>query len=654
MPTTHAVGIDLGTTLSAVAYVSESGQTMMVRNAAGEILTPSVVYFGEGEVLVGREARKLTGVHPHDVAECVKRDMGKKLFHRPVHGQKLPPQVIQACVLEQLKKDAVATLGENIRAVITVPAFFDERRRKATADAGEMAGLDLIDIVNEPTAAALAYGEQLGYLTTTGAPREELKVLVYDLGGGTFDVTVIHLRPGDLKTLATDGDVRLGGRDWDQRLADCAATRFMEQYGEDPRGEPQSTAELMTAAEEAKKTLSVRTSATFTITHFGKSLEVRVTRDEFEEMTEDLLERTAYTTRQVLSAARVTWDDIGRILLVGGSSRMPMVVKMIEGLSSITPDHSVNPDEAVARGAAVYAAYRMAMDGEGGRRPDFRVVDVNSHSLGIEGIDQRTDRKENIILIPRNTSLPARVCNRFVTKMDGQQTVVIKVLEGESPDPAHCIPIGKAVLRDLPSDIKKGHPIEVAYRYGISGRLDVRARVLGHDREVAMELQRDGSLSDERMDRWKQVITSQQGFTAFENAVEETLGIDEGGSTEGKASADSSDRVLSTREALARDVKWSGDPELKARKQGAVAGASQTATPAQPMAVQRATPAATPEIAGAENPRPQLTGAAEPVKASGKKKTDQSAILLIGYVVSAAIGLALGYAILRILGIELF
>jgi len=523
MSATHAVGIDLGTTLSAVAYMSETQQTTMLRNAAGELLTPSVVWFNDDDVVVGAAARDAVGARPGDVAQCVKRDMGAAVYSQPVRGMEFPPQVLQACILRQLKSDVQAVLGDDFEVVITVPAFFDEPRRTATADAGEIAGLKVLDIVNEPTAAALAYGEHLGYLTPTGAPREEMNVLVYDLGGGTFDVTMIRLKPGDLRTLATDGDTRLGGRDWDEQLVNHAAEAFLAEHGVDPRLDSAALARLFQKATEAKHQLSIRGKTNLDVAHDGKTTTVAVTRKQFEEMTEVLLDRTAFTARQVLQAAGLTWDDISRILLVGGSTRMPMVVRMLEELSGITPDRSVNPDEAVARGAAIYANYLLAAGPQAEQAPRFKMVDVNSHSLGIEGIDQQTGRKENITLIPRNTSLPARKNNRFVTKMDNQKSVVVKVLEGESPDPESCVTIGKAVLRNLPADLRKGHPIEVSYRYASNGRLDVRAHVPGTDREVAIELQRDGALSSAGLSSWRQVVTSQAGFSAFESIVEDAL-----------------------------------------------------------------------------------------------------------------------------------
>ncbi len=522
MSNPHAVGIDLGTTYSVVAMLDETGRTQIIRNTEGELLTPSVVLYEDSEVIVGKEAKKATAVKAGAVAEFVKRDMGKKYYSRTIHGEKLHPEVIQACILKKLKDDAIATVGQNFEVVITVPAYFDEPRRKATADSGEMAGLKVLDIVNEPTAAALAFGESLGYLTAEGNTREPLKILVYDLGGGTFDVTLLDLKPGDFRTLVTDGDVQLGGHDWDMRLANYAAEQFQKQYNLDPRQSPASLAALLANIEEAKHTLTARPKTTLTVRHGGHVAELPIGRELFEELTEDLLERTAYTSRQVLAAANLTWKQIDRVLLVGGSTRMPMVSRMIEQLTGLTPDRNVNPDEAVARGAAIFAGYLLHQR-HAGSTPHFKVTDVNSHSLGIEGIDQRTMRKENVPIIPRNTPLPAKVTKKCVTKAEDQLSIVVKVLEGESRNPKQCSIIGKAVMRNLPEHLPKGWPVEVTYEYLTNGRLDVQARLPGTSKKVDLELQREEGLTAERIGNWKLVLAQAKGFDAFEGMLDEVM-----------------------------------------------------------------------------------------------------------------------------------
>jgi molecular chaperone DnaK len=497
----------------------------MLRNAEGDIITPSVVLFDDSEVIVGKEARRLAHLYPDRVAEWVKRDMGQPVYSRPIRGERLPPEVIQACILRKLKADILATVGPTAKAVITVPAYFDELRRKATADAGEMAGLSLLDIVNEPTAAALGFGEALGYLSPLGKPLGEMVVMVYDLGGGTFDATLLRLAPGDIRTLATDGDVQLGGHDWDTRLVDHAAEVFRQAHGRDPRDDPAALSRLYAAAVEAKHTLSARTRATIRVEHAGSTCEVPVTREAFEEMTADLVERTAYTTRQLLAAAGLQWSDVSRLLLVGGATRMPMVSRMLHELTGLTPDRTVNPDEAVARGAAIYANYLLAVREGGPAGAKFKVTNVNSHSLGVEGIDPQTYRKINVVLIPRNTPLPAKAAEKFMTKTEGQRSIVIQVLEGESTLPGECMAIGRTVIRDLPAGLPKGWPVEVSFEYGENGRLTVRGQVPGTHREVVLDLERDVGLSNEGISRWKQAVASTAGFDAFESMIQEVLPV---------------------------------------------------------------------------------------------------------------------------------
>ncbi len=526
MAPTRAVGIDLGTTFSVLSYLDKSGHSQVIRDQDGEVLTPSVVLFEHDGVVVGRAAKDAMtrGAASYRVAEWVKRDMGQPSYSRPIHGDDLPPEVIQACILKKLKDQAVAELGADYGCVITVPAYFDEVRRKATADAGRMAGIRVLDIVNEPTAAALAFGESIGYLSASGAPKETLNVLVYDLGGGTFDVTVLEIAPGNLRTLATDGDVRLGGIDFDERLASCAADAFLHKHGLDPRTTAEGQAWLLLQAQKAKHTLSLREVATLHVEHEGQSMDVHVTRQMFEALIADLVERTAYTTRRVMASADVAWKDLSHVLLVGGSTRLPVVRRMLEALTGTTPQHAVHPDEAVGRGAAIYAGYLLALRGAGDAEPQFDVIDVNAHSLGIAGVNAATLRKENVVLIPRNSSLPAEETRKFVTKRENQRTAVVQVLEGESSLPSECASIGRAVMRKLPDNLPCHWPIAITYRFGRNGRLSVRAKVSGTDDQLVIELQRERGLSDEDIGRWTQVIASEVGYDAFEDVIDDIIG----------------------------------------------------------------------------------------------------------------------------------
>lgn len=652
MPKFHAVGIDLGTTYSVVARLDENARTQIVRNFHGDILTPSVVLFDDKEIIVGKDAKKAAAAESDRVAECVKRDMGSEFYSKPIRGEQLPPEVIQACILRKLAADAIRACGDKIKVVITVPAYFDEPRRKATADAGEMAGLDVLDIVNEPTAAALSFGEHLGYLDPQGSPKGELKVLVYDLGGGTFDVTLIDLKPGHVRTLATDGDVRLGGRDWDQRVVDYLAEKFEAQHGKDPRQDTASLTRLLRAVEDAKHTLTVRTSANVHLEHAGKSVDLVISRETFEELTEDLLERTAYTTRQVLQAAGTSWQYISHILLVGGSTRMPMVSKMLERLSSgMKPEHVVNPDEAVARGAAIYAGYLMATRGLSdedlpssvfqeagpGSGPRFKVTDVNAHSLGIEGIDQETLRKENIILIPRNTALPFKVQEKFVTKKAGQQSVAVQVLEGESKVPEQCTKIARAALRQLPEGLPQGYPIEVTYEYAANGRLQVQAKLPGTNKELRLELERERSMNDDRMARWKKVVSTDKGFNAFEAVLEEVLQIE--------GLEDDTSKKPQTRQA-SQPFRGSDD---SSRAGAASSGAATAQLEAKPKPATKSESA--PALKAASVEKPEFKPATPPPlntvpRRVGGRSTTSMVVNIIGHFTASILGLAIGYYIL--------
>jgi molecular chaperone DnaK len=504
-PADVPVGIDLGTTYSVVAHVDPRGRPCSIPNAAGDVLTPSAVLFDEGTTVVGKEAVQASALEPEKVAQWVKRDMGARVYRKKINGEFMPPEVISSFILRALKADAERRLGRPVRrAVITVPAYFDETRRRAIMDAGKLARLEVLDILNEPTAAAIAYGYQEGFLDRSGRPAGDrpLRLLVFDLGGGTFDVTIVELRPGAFKALATDGDVCLGGKDWDDKLVDIAAERFRGHFREDPRANPVSLQELRLAAEAAKRTLTERPRAALFVHHLGSRLKVEVSREEFEEATVAFLERTRLTTAIVLRQAGLTWDDIDKVLLVGGATRMPMVVRMLRELTGKEPDSSVAADEAVAHGAALYANLRAPRQ-EGCAAPvDFTVTNVSSHSLGILGTDPHTGRKHNEVLLPRNTPLPRSVTRVFQTFRPGQRCVLVKVLEGESERPEACSPVGVCSIRDLPADLPAGWPVQVSYTYESNGRLHVSARVKGCSAGVTTDFVRENSLPDADLELW--------------------------------------------------------------------------------------------------------------------------------------------------------
>ncbi len=499
-----AVGIDLGTTYSVVAYLDDTGRPVTIVNAEGDLLTPSAVLFDGDTTVVGKEAIKAVASEADHVADCAKRDLGGRTYHRVIDGRRYPPEAIEAWILLKIKNDAQRQLGQFSRVVITVPAYFDEVRRKATQDAGYMAGLEVMDIINEPTAAAVAFGFQQGFLNTHGAADKPQKILVYDLGGGTFDVTVMEIAGTQFNALATDGDVRLGGRDFDQRLIDYVAEEFLRQHQLDPREDANAMGRLWRECEDAKRTLSARAKAAISYDHKGTALRIEITREKFEELTHDLIERTRFTTKQTLRAAGCAWTDIDRVLLVGGSTRMPMVRQMLQELSGKEPDASVSADEAVAHGAALHAGILLARTD--GNRVPFQIRNVNSHSLGIVATEGKTNRKRNAILISRNTPLPVTAKRVFRTKTASQREILVRIVEGESASPDDCSQLGQCVVRDLPPNLPAHTPIEVTFSYAENGRLTIVVKVEGTDRQLQHEISRENSLTPDQLDSWRQYI----------------------------------------------------------------------------------------------------------------------------------------------------
>ncbi len=498
----RAVGIDLGTTYSAVAHIDEAGRPTTIVNSEGDLVTPSAVLFDGQHVIVGKEAIKAVATDAENVADCSKRDLGQKIYHKLLEGRQYPPEAIQGFVLRKLKQDAARLIGDFKKVVITVPAYFDEVKRKATQDGGYMAGLEVLDIINEPTAAAIAYGYQQGILNDKHEVTRRQRILVYDLGGGTFDVTVMEIEGKDFTALATDGDVLLGGRDWDERILDFVAEKFIAEHEIDPRKDPCAAGRLWRECEDAKRTLSAREKAAVTCDYQGKALRVEVTREQFRELTRDLMDRTEFTTRQTLQASGLSWENIDLVLMVGGSTRMPMVEEMLEKISGKSPNRGLSADEAVAHGAALRA--QMLIQQEAGESPALKIKNVNSHSLGVVATDAKTSRPRNAILIPRNTPLPASAKRIFKSHREGQKTVLVNIIEGESSSPEDCMQIGQCIARDLPENLAMHTPIEVRFRYLENGRLTISVIVEGQ--EMLHEITRENSLSADQLDSWRDYI----------------------------------------------------------------------------------------------------------------------------------------------------
>jgi molecular chaperone DnaK len=501
-----AVGIDLGTTFSAIAYLDANGHPATIANEEGDKLTPSVVFFDEEAVVVGKEAVKAAATNAADIAQCMKRELGRRFFDKELGGRHYPPEALEAWVLDKIRRDAARVLGDFRQVVVTVPAYFDEVRRKATQDAGHIAGMDVIDIINEPTAAAIAYGYEHGFMRELPSRSRPSRILVYDLGGGTFDVTIMEINGTDFVTLATDGDVRLGGQDWDARLVDLVAEEFIRTHRLDPREDANTLARLWRECEDAKRTLSARQKTAIPCDYQGHALRVEITRDRFEEATRDLLDRTAFTTRQTLQAAGLDWRQIDRILLVGGSTRMPSVNEMIQRVSGMEPDTSIAADEAVAFGAALHAGQLMARFR--GEPPPFSIKNVNSHSLGVVATEPNTRRRRNAIIVPRNTPLPITAKRVFRTKKADQSSVLVQIVEGESSAADECVQIGRCTIPDLPAGLPAQTPIEVRFRYQENGRLTVLVNVAGTENWVQREIVRENSLTAEQLQTWREFVTS--------------------------------------------------------------------------------------------------------------------------------------------------
>ncbi|WP_338214173.1 molecular chaperone DnaK [Companilactobacillus muriivasis] len=554
------IGIDLGTTNSAVA-VLEGGSPKIITNPEGARTTPSVVAFKDGEIQVGEVAKRQAITNP-DTVSSIKRHMGEAGYKVTVAGKSYTPQEISAFILQHIKKFSEDYLGEKVTdAVITVPAYFNDSQRQATKDAGKIAGLNVQRIVNEPTASALAYG--------LDNDKGDEKVLVYDLGGGTFDVSVLQLGDGVFEVLSTNGDTHLGGDDFDQKIIDWLVEQFKAKNGVDLSQDKMALQRLKDAAEKAKKDLSgvAQTSISLPFISSGANgplhLEETLTRAKFDELTSDLVERTKIPVDNALKDANLTNSDIDKVILNGGSTRIPAVQDSVAKWTGKAPDHSINPDEAVALGAAIQGGVIS------GDVKDVVLLDVTPLSLGIETMGGVFTK-----LIDRNTTIPTSKSQVFSTAADNQNAVDIHVLQGERPMAADNKTLGRFQLTDIPAAPRGVPQIQVTFDIDKNGIVNVSAKDMGTNKEQKITIKSSSGLSDEEIDKMmkeakehEEEDNKRKEEVDVKNDVEQTLFATDKTlkDVKGKVSDDEIKKAQDARDAL-KKAQDSGDLEDMKKK----------------------------------------------------------------------------------------
>lgn len=497
----RAVGIDLGTTYSAVSVMTDTGSTEILVNQDGDKLTPSVVFFqsfdGKDEPLVGVQAKNLAATQPDNVVQFVKRQIGDPNWRfDSLSDISYSAEEISAIILKRLKEGAENALGEEITdAVITVPAYFDDARRTATKQAGKMAGLNVLRVLNEPTAAALAYGLE-------GNKKE--MVLVYDLGGGTFDVTLMKIENGHFDVIATDGDRNLGGFDFDNALALIIGNKMEDQGAEGVINDPDFAGKLREQSEATKRALTTVEKSNVFLDYKGKPYKVTVTRDEFEKETKSLVARTQEILEDVIDDAGVAWTEIDHVLLVGGSTRMPIIKRVLEENLGRNIQYSINPDEAVAAGAAIQAALELSKKDRNTSEAinqlsdQISISDVTSQALGVIAIDSSNGKEINSIIIPKNAKIPSKHTESFTTSVTNQKYICVKVTQGDDEDPTFVTVIGESTL-SLPGNWPKETEVKITFHYDVDQTVFVEVHDKDDNLVGQFEVDRNVNLSQSEL-----------------------------------------------------------------------------------------------------------------------------------------------------------
>ena len=498
------IGIDLGTTNSAIAMVNEFGKAEIIPNKEGERITASVVMFDEDQIIVGSIAKQSSVAEPDRTVSSIKSQMGSTDYKFVYKDTEYKPEDISAMIVRKLIEDAESFLNDKITdVVITVPAYFNDNQRKATIDAGKISGVNVTQIINEPTAAALTYGLDKNI---------DQKIMVYDLGGGTFDVTIMKVNNSEFEVLASDGDRQLGGNNFDEKLMIYLNDKFRQQHDIDLFEDPVLVQDLRLKAENAKKVLTSKLSTTLYLSAKGKSARITVTRKLFADLIADFITRTELLINAVMSDAGLEWKEIDQILMVGGSTRIPSVHDMIFRVTGKKPAIHVNPDEAVALGAAIQAGITSAKDLNEPVNDMVRmkygainVSDVTAHSFGAITLDE-FDNKRNAIIIPKNSKIPVRKSQIFYTSAPNQTQVKMVVLQGEDPDPEFCTIIGTTTL-DFPPK-QENSPVIFNYEYDINGIIHATAKDPDTGKKSEIQVAREGALTTDQIDEKKKKLNN--------------------------------------------------------------------------------------------------------------------------------------------------